>query len=343
MMTAIDFGCRTIRAARHSGSDSKRLTLSTEQSEYAVVPLQPEFRCMLIERKIPHAVCEDSIIVFGNRAREIRWLCRKPSAPLFTDGHVPTGDAPARQVLNLLTSALLSKAEGDDQWCVFTVPGGIRADAGTRFLSSLIRMQGYHPVPCSSTTAATLAAGVETGFSGITICLGAERCEISINRLGMEIASESIDIGSAWIDAELARQLDMCIWDTDGQSYLDVQTVEQWKEETPLKLQNPTTDRARTLSRLYGVVLDQIARSVHSLIHHPRVMASMPDQPLTVVCSGGPVQIGGFTEALTDRFIEQDSAERIQSVQIAEDPMNTVARGLLIHGLLEQRLAEKAA
>ena len=91
------------------------------------------------------------------------------------------------------------------------------------------------------------------------------------------------------------------------------------------------------MSRLYGVVLDRVARSVRRLIDSPEVSATLKDARYTVICSGGPTLIGGFAGALTDRFVEQDSADRILAIRVIDDPGPATIRGLLILGELEAR------
>ena len=107
-----------------------------------------------------------------------------------------------------------------------------------------------------------------------------------------------------------------------------------------MHLRKCTDDRERALSRLYGVVLDRVARAVRRLIDSPQVSSVLKDARFTVVCSGGPTLVGGFAGALTDRFVEQDSADRILAIRVLDDPSMSTIRGLLIFGELESRRAE---
>ena len=337
MITAIDFGCHTIRSAFRTSSDPSSITLFAERSEYAVLPGQESHRQALCERQISFGECDDSLVVFGNRAAQVRWLSRKPCAPLFTDGGVPTTDAPARQLLHVLTQAMLPQDLGESDVCCFTVPGGKKKSDSSEFLSRLIRMHGLEPVPVSSAEAAVLASGGETKFTGITIVLGAESSEISVCRYGVELASETLPVGANWIDVEIARQFKFQVWDESGECYLDLQAVRAWKSNDRIHLRNGVGEREKTLARLYGAVLNQIARAVRQLLHSPAVKSALGNERLGVVCAGGPTQIHGFSGAMTERFVDHDVASEILSVKTVEAPANAVVRGLLIYGELEQR------
>lgn len=334
MITAIDFGCYAIRSAYLSSSSPRTVRHFSERSEYAVLPNVDHYRQTLTDKAIAFAECEDSIVVFGNLAEQVRWLSRKPCAPLFADGKIPTADAPARQILSVLTQALLPKPDGGTNYCCFTCPGGSALPENSEFLSRLVRMSGFIPVECSVANAVTLATGSENQFSGVTIVIGAESSQVNVTRFGREIACDTINIGANWIDRELADQLKLRVYDDAGECYPDLAAVRDWKHDPQVHLRNGMGEREKTLSRLYGVLLNRIAKSVRTLIHSPIVRAKAPDR-VSVVCAGGATQVAGFSAALTERFVDHDIASNILSVRVDESPSTAVLRGLLIQGELE--------
>ena len=337
MITSIDFGCHSIRSARRSQTVKGQINLVDQRAEYVVLPSDEDCRQLLSQREIGFADCEDSIVVFGNKAADARWLSRKPCASLFHEGQVPKDDPPARQILNLLTKALLIPVTDQPAICCFTVPGGRSATDNLDFLSRLIRMNGYAPLHCAAATATMLAAGNETNFNGIAIVMGSESTEIAICRYGIEIATETVSVGSNWIDMELARQFKMQTWDEQGDCYLNLEGVRRWKHGPNIHLRNTVSEREKTLSRLYGVVLTRVAGSVRRLLLQPQVQAKLGHERLTIFCSGGPTLIHGFSGALTERLVEHDIASRLTSVRVVDDAHTAVVRGLLIQAELEVR------
>lgn len=341
MITAIDFGCHTIRSAFRCPDNRQQISLFNEQAEYAVLPNTTAHLQALADNLISYALCEDSLVVFGNRAADVRWLSRQPCAPLFANGNIPREDAPARQILSVLTQALLptTKSEGI---CYFTCPKGESKGANQEFLSRLIRIHGWTPVCSSAASAVTLASGSDTRFTGLSLVVGAETTEICVSRFGQEIASSTIDVGSNWMDSELATQFKMHTWDEKGDCYLDLQGIRDWKHDSRVHLRTGVGERERMLSQLYGVLMNRIATSVRDLLKSKTVASTLGDERLALVCAGGASQVDGFESALTERFVEHDLVSQIQSVRIAEDPANAVVRGLLIHGELSE-LSESAA
>lgn len=341
MICAIDFGSCWIRSVFRNPAISDRLTLYSEKAEYAVIADTEPHKQTLLDQKIPFAECEGSVVVAGNAAAKARWLSRVPCAPLFVDGIVPSDDPPARQILGLLTEAILPPPRGHRNLCAVIVPGmrdgSVNAIRNEEFLCRLVRMRGYKPLLVTPAEASMLAAGNDASFTGIHIVMGAETTNIAVARYGLMLASETLEIGSNWIDSEIARQFQVQVWDESGNTYLDLDSIRQWKLKTEIHLSAATGDRERMMSRLYSVVLDRIARTVAQLLASAPVRNALPSQGFSVMMAGGATMAEGFITLLTDRFIEHGIADRILSVRIAEDPMTAVVRGGLIFGELEAR------
>lgn len=349
MITAIDFGSHRIRSIFRNPDHPERLSMFVERCEYALLANSEQHRTTLESRHIPYAVCEDALAVVGNQAAEATWLSRVPCAPLMPEGIVPGDDPPARQLLNLLVTAMLPRPKAGMNLCSVVLPG-LTGDAdeltpGQEFLCRLVQMAGYEPMPVNAAEAAVLAVGGETAFTGISIVMGAETTDICASRFGRPLASATLAVGGNWIDTELARQFRIYAWDNAGACYLDLEHVRTWKRSTELNLRQAMGERERTLTKLYTVVLDKVTRAVAEILQKDALGTGLRDQRLSVMLSGGSVRVPGFSSLLTDRLIEHQIADRVRAVQIARDPELAVIRGALIHAELEgrSRTSESAA
>lgn len=342
MITAIDFGCDTIRSAFRSTENRREISLFSERAHYTVLPNTAAHLHALADNHISYATCEDSLVVFGNRAADVRWLSKTPSAPLFTDGGIPREDAPARQILSILTRALLPSVDSVG-YCFYSGPGGEAESENNEFLSRLIRMHGWIPIQGSPGNAVILASGSENRFTGVSVVVGAESTRIAVARFGQELVTETLNVGSNWIDSELASQHDLKTWAPSGDCYLDLEAVRDWKHDPTLDLRTAGNERERSLRRLYDVVLNRIARSIREQLRSIAVDSVLSDTRLSVSCAGGASLINGFVPSLTDRLVEHDVADRITTVRVVEDADTCVVRGLMIQGELEQLTATRAA
>lgn len=343
MITAIDFGCYAIRSAFREPGTGAPVSMYSEKSEYVVLPNIERYRQLLDSHEVPRAECEDTLAVYGNQAVRARWLSRMPSACIFNGGMVPADDPPARQILDLICAAVLPSPDSGLNLCAFTVPGSERRDVSEQFLSRLIRMRGFEPMAMSAAEVALLAEGSDSSFSGISVVMGSETSEISISRMGVTVASTMIPVGVDWVDMELARQFQIQVFDEAGEAWLDLEAVREWKHNPERTLNNAIGSRENALSRLYSSVLSQIAQATNQLLSQPKVRSAIGDERLHVICCGGATQIAGFASALTERFVDHDVADRIQSVRTVDHPEQTVTRGLLISAELEARSRRRTA
>ncbi len=339
MICAIDFGSCWIRSVFRNPRAPERLSLFSEKAEYALLADTEQHRKVLQEQLIPYAECDGTLAVIGSSTEKIAWLRRLPCAALLPDGMVPTDDPPARQMLSLLTEAILPPLSGTRNLCAIAVPGvrdqADRSRRNEEFLCRLVRMQGYQPLVINPAEAALLATGNEQGFSGISIVLGAETTSLCLARHGVPLASETLAVGTNWMDSELARQFQIQVFDEEGNAYLDLEAVRTWKQNHAPNLMHSTGERERALSRLYSVVLDRVTRTVVSMLSNPNVRNTLQRQRLSIMLSGGGSLIDGFVPMLTDRFIEHQISDRVLAIRLAKDPLNAVVRGALILGELE--------
>ncbi|MBC7965784.1 MAG: rod shape-determining protein [Fuerstia sp.] len=347
MICAIDFGSCRIRSVFRNPQTPERLTMFSERSEYTLLTNTEEHRQALEVQSVSYAECDQALVVFGNRAARVQWLSRVPRTALLTDGNVPSDDAPARQMLSLLTESMLPAVSGSQNLCVLTVPGlrdgSDQANKSEAFLSRLVQMQGYEPRVVSSAEAALLATSSDAAFTGLSIVMGAESTTICVARLGVPIASETLAIGGNWIDAELAKQFKVQMFDEAGTGYLDIESIRQWKIKSGVNLKHALGDRERMLVRLYTDILERVCRSLTQMLDSAPVRLALNKQRLTVMLAGGAVMVDGLTTLLTEQLIQHDIADRILSVRIAPDPETSVVRGALIFGELEARAMNSEA
>lgn len=337
MITAIDFGCYAIRSAFREDIAGAPVKMFSEKSEYIVLPNIPHYQQLLDSQEVSRAECEDTLAVYGNQAARSRWLSRLPSASIFSGGIVPSDDPPARQMLDLICAAILPKPDAGLNLCVFSVPGSERRAESRKFLTRLIRMRGYEPLAVPAGEVVVLAEGSDSSFTGISVVIGAETSEVSVSRLGVTLASTIIPVGGNWVDIELARQFQIQVFDEDGGAWLDLEAVREWKHNPDRNLHDSVGEREKVLSRLYSAILDRIAQATHRLLCQPNVQPIIARERLNVICCGGATRISGFPSALTERFVDQDLVDRVQSVRTVDHPELTIVRGLLISGELEAR------
>lgn len=209
------------------------------------------------------------------------------------------------------------------------------------FLSHLVRLRGYEPMVINAGMAGILANNSDTYFSGLGIDFGASTSDASLAVMSEEISHCNIRKGGNWIDESLALEFNEFAWDSRGNKYLDTDSIGRWKEELETSITEPTDPRQARMAELYEQlitdVLEQVATEVSRV---PRM--NEVQQPATLVACGGAARIKGFDRMLGQVVAAMDFPIRIGDVRVAAESDYDIARGLLINGELENKLARTA-
>lgn len=336
MTIGLDIAGRSIQSLRR---DAGRLIGRRIPAEYIALPPTANERRLLERARVPYAVCDGSLIVYGSHAAELAPLVHVPRLPVLPQGKLPPNDPLSRQLAASMLDALLPEATAADAVCAVVPPDSADADDPTdtpewEFFSRLIRMRGYRPVAIDRPSALILARLGHTGFSGLALTFEDFRCAAAITRCGRVLAEAAVPRGLAWIDEQLARSSGRVIWDMDGNSYVDTDAVAQWKQAVNPSLLAPETSEERFLAaRYHELVRDLLARLADGCLQAPDVATFRG--PLSLVCSGEATMARGFAGLLAEDLNQAGLPISFGDIRIADDPAFTVARGCLIRAELE--------
>jgi hypothetical protein len=347
MICAIDFGCGTLRSLCRAGGAGSRLRRLELRSEYSAVPDTALHRRALGDQGVPYATGEGVLLIVGNDVERTRWLTRIPATPLFPGGRVPRADAPARQLLHVLTGCLLPRVTEAENVCVLISPvaetcgelsleQAAETSGGVAFLKRLVEMAGYSVIELGAAEAALLSAWPDSQYTGVSIVLGAESSSWCLARRGLVQASGWLPAGGNWVDGEIAKQLRLHIWDADGAAYLDTGRVGAWRRQQSVDIRQPRDEQEHMLSRLILALLQQVAAGVVRQLSETEGLVS-PLRPLQVVVSGGFAATSGLPEVLAEQLSVLSGGTQRFLVLRASAPDSAVVRGGLVYGELELR------
>jgi hypothetical protein len=215
---------------------------------------------------------------------------------------------------------------------------GIKGDvAETRewgFFSRIIRMRGYRPSTIDKPSAVVLAELGHEGFTGMALTFEDFRCAAVISRCGEPLVRAGIPRGLAWIDEQLARSSGRVVWDMDGTSYVDCDTVAHWKLTANPSLAAPDSLEAEFLAGRYRELLHELLGNLAAECLQSLEVATLRGS-LTLACCGEATLARGFVSLLSEELDQVGMPVRIGDIRVADDPVFTVARGCLVRAELE--------
>ncbi len=337
MTIALDVGSFAMRSLWRRGKELAGRRCRSVALSFADNPARRKY---LQSSKASFLVADGHLVLAGDAAVDAAEFFELIPRDLFPWGEIPTADPVARQVISTVVDALLPWSEHPEEVCCFAQPGQFDStnggdpdlDSRAQFVTRLIRLRGYEPLPLHPATALVLSELGNAGFSGIGLVWGTSRCELSVVHRGVPLASRCVARGGTWIDSELARATKTWRYDALGEQVLDLDKARQRKEAATLAA--PADADGRIVAELYGTLVAEIIDALSHLVESDGRIPLLP-QPLPLVCGGGLSQMAGFRELLTSRLRNREWPVALSDPRFVSDQY-AVCRGCLIRAELER-------
>jgi hypothetical protein len=324
--TSVDIGTMNIVSARRTTDGS----VETSRVRDAFLDLEPSAKKMLklsgvnfIDRG------EDGIIVVGDAAMTMANVFGREARRPLSQGLISAGEIEALDVLGVMIKNVLGEPLQPGEACYFSVPAApIDSDRDVVYhqgvFDRIVTECGYTAYAGNEAMAIVYAETASDGFSGLGISFGSGMCNLALAVSGIEGLCFSVARGGDWIDAGAAKAL--------GSTQSRICAL----KEQGFDLMAPEGREQEALALYYRSLIeyciDQTAREFAKI----KDRFALP-KPIPIVVSGGTSLAGNFVEFFTQTFEKKRRKFPIQISEIrhASDPLNAVARGLLIQAMQE--------
>lgn len=272
---------------------------------------------------------DDGIIVVGDAAMEMANVFGREARRPLSQGLISAGEMDALDVLGVMIKNVLGEPQAEGEVCYFSVPASpVDADRDVIYhrgiFERIVTECGYTATAGNEAMAIIYAETAADGFSGLGISFGSGMCNLALAVSGVEGLCFSVARGGDWIDAGAAKatgstQSRMCAMKEQGVDLL----APEGREQEALVLY---------YKALVEYCIDQTAREFAKI----KDRFSLP-RAIPIVVSGGTSLALNFLP-----FFEQVFEKKrkkfpfdISEIRHASDPLNAVARGLLIQAMQE--------
>jgi hypothetical protein len=323
----LDIGTMNIVSARRTDSGA----VETSRMRDAFLDLDSGAKRMLKlsgVNFIDHG--EEGIIVVGDAAMEMANVFGREARRPLSQGLISAGEMDALDVLGVMIKNVLGDPQKKSgEVCYFSVPASpVDEDRDVVYhrgvFERIISECGYEPYAGNEGMAIIYAETAAEGFSGLGISFGSGMCNLALAVSGVEGLCFSVARGGDWIDAGAGKatgstQSRMCALKEKGVDLLNP----EGREQEALVLY---------YKALVEYCIDQTTREFVKI----KDRFSLP-RPIPIVVSGGTSLAENFLP-----FFEQVFEKKrrkfpidISEIRLASDPLNAVARGLLIQAMQE--------
>lgn len=321
----LDIGTMNLVSARQIGDETE-----TVRMRDVFIDLPPNAKKMLKLNNTSFVDRGDELFVLGDAALAVANVFgSEPRRPLSA-GLVAAGEIEALEVLGLLIKHVLGPPTKKGEHCYFSVPAP-PVDDPTRDIvyhkavfEKIVTECGYTGHSANEAMAIIYAEAAKDGFSGVAISFGSGMTNVAMSVSTIEALSFSVGRGGDWIDKGAATSV--------GVSQARICAI----KEKGIDLLDPETREQEALSFYYKELirnsLDQIAKRFAAQTGQ----FDLPD-PIPLIVSGGTSMAGNFMTLFKQVFEEKKKRfpVPISEIRHASDPLNAVAKGMLVQASLE--------
>ena len=321
----LDVGTMNLVSAKNSGGK-----IQTSRVRDAFLDLEAGAKKMLKLADVDFIdEGEDGVIVVGDAALEMANVFGKEVRRPLSRGLVSAGEIDALSVLGVLVKNVLGEPQEEGEVCYFSVPAApVDENRDVVYhkgvFERIVEECGYEAYAGNEAMAIVYSETAKDGFSGLGISFGSGMCNIALAISGIEAMTFSVARGGDWIDSGAAKavgstQSRICAAKEKGFDLLDPKT----REEEALALYYKS---------LIEYCIDQTSREFIRI----KDKFSMP-KPVPIVISGGTSLAGNFVEFFKKVFKKKKRKFpfEVSEIRHASDPLNAVAKGLLIQAMQE--------
>jgi len=320
-----DLGTMNIVSARRTPEG-----VITNRIRDAFLDFPAEHRKMLKLSNVNYVTTDDGLIIVGDAAYDMaNMLSREVRRPLES-GLIAPGELYAIEILGILVKHVLGDPLEKDEICYFSLPAE-PIDARERdvvyhrgILERIVTECGFKAYAGNEAMAIIYSECAQDGFSGIAFSFGSGLTNVALAMGTIEGLSFSISKGGDWIDRGAAKSV--------GSTQARMCAL----KEKGLNLMHPQSRDEEALVVYYKSLIEYALDNVAAEFDKIKGKFALPN-PIPIVVSGGTSKAGGFLEFFIQVFEEKrkNFPIKVSEIRAAKEPLDAVARGLLVQSLQE--------
>lgn len=320
----LDVGTANLVAATQTQDGG--ITVKLERNAFLDVKADVYSKAMLTKLKVPYVMRGDSLIVLGEASFELANVFGRETRRPMKDGLIAPSDADALPMIRLIIDKLLGAPAQQNENCYFSVPApSIDKDNNIIYhqglFEGMLRSMGYNARAINEGHAVVFSELAESDFSGIGISFGGGMANICVCYKTIPALSFSVSRGGDWIDRNVSETLGI------------PRSRATFLKERGVDISNPQGREEEAITIFYRnliqYVLMNIKNRFDTTANMPQFQGAVP-----IVCSGGTAMAKNFIKVFQDEVNRIKFPIPVESITLATEPLNSVAKGCLVAAAL---------
>jgi hypothetical protein len=321
----LDVGTSRIVVAR-SMDRTQKSQYESELNAFITMPYSKLAESMLEREGVFHEVFGGELVVTGNDAQRFAEVFHVETRRPMLRGVLNPQEPHSLPVMRSIITRLVGKAGVAGRKVFFSIPApcpdGDQAIAyHEASIQQILKQLGFDAQPIQEGLAVVFGEMSSSNYTGIGISCGSGLCNVCLAVLSVPVinfavpkAGDFIDMQAAAVTGELATRMRV-------------------QKELNFVVNGMSGDRVQNaLTVYYDDVIQTLANTLRSTISSTQRLPKL-DQSVPIVLSGGTAIPKGFLKRFTTALRVEDFPIKISEIRVAEDPLNSTARGALMAAL----------
>jgi actin-like ATPase involved in cell morphogenesis len=331
MAKGLDVGTGNLVAAtKDPGNKEAQVKVDSIRDVFLDIEYDPSHINMLKMSNISYVVEGDSIFIVGEPAMNIANLLKREARRPLSKGVISAGELEAEKMLMILLRSILKDPQVEDEVVYYSIPGNpVNSDMDVLYHKEMFRKMiekyGYKATAMNEAAAIVYSNCAAEGFTALSSSFGAGMVNTALLFQTMVGMSFSMQNSGDWIDSSAAKAV--------GSTATRIMSI----KERGVNLLDPTEGDPRQLREREAIVvyyrnlISLMIDSVKKEFKKGSGSIELPDS-IPWVVSGGTALAKNFLKFFQQEFdrVRDTFPINISEIRMANDPLNDVAKGLLI-------------
>lgn len=322
----LDIGTSHIVMAQNKG---KNIYTVKQLNAFFTIPYSKFTKKILLENEVTFFEKNEMFYILGYSAESFANMFNTDTRRTMEKGVLSAREDEGITVLCAIIRTLIKKPKNQGEVICFSMPGQpIDSGNSVVYHESIIKMflaeMGYNPVSVNEGLATVMSELADDNFTGIGISMGGGMCNVCLAYLSVPVITYSIEKGGDYIDAMVGVSV--------GESATKIKTT----KESLLSLSKAPKGRIETALHIYyNDLVSSLLHSLQDVLHSSEKIPKIA-KPVPIVLAGGTVLPNGFKALFEKELKNVNLPIEISEVRVAEDPLNTTAKGAMVMALSEE-------
>ncbi|MBF0232005.1 MAG: hypothetical protein HQK62_00840 [Desulfamplus sp.] len=322
----LDIGTSHIIVAQN---ERRYIRTTNELNAFFTIPHSKFARNILVKNDVFFFEQDDLYYIVGYSAENFANMFDTDTRRSIKQGLLCSDEKEGLTVIQAIILSLIQKPKRLGEILCFGIPGDpIDGIGSVTYHESIIKMFinriGFTPISINEGMAVVLSELAEHDYTGIGISIGGGMCNVCLSYLSFPVLTYSIQMGGDYIDSSAGSVVG-----------IPATKVKAIKEKELSLIAKPKDRLTTALHIFYNELIQKLQKSMERVLSASNQIP-MISKPIPIVLSGGTAMPEGFTDKFQKSLANVRLPVEISSVHLAEDPLNTTAKGALIMAMTEE-------